>query len=1566
MSGDLGYSGFPVLLNYFTAVPDASYLRDPRASVAFKALFKKDPITREKSLGDLLRLLKEPESVQDEHFLISWVQAYPKLAIDTARGVRLLAHETQARVLLVVGGKSYGRFLKSSVPAWLHGLSDSDRSVAAAARRGLLECFQEPEKVDLRLWVLFPDAIANYVAAVAAETPDSLLDKRYVKPEDALAKHDRVVAGSLLMLVRLIQLSSSGELVLDSETAKQLETVLLLEALWDRLGPTLAPETANTALFRTFLVLLKHLFTAHNNAPSPFIMAIDARSLYKLVSKKFLRLVKIKPGKTLAASILYSSVIVQFWDTLIALTQFPLVAPKDLKIKKSFWELGSSKVRARLLDYLKLGPCNLTPVYFPVVLRFFEVLKTAGLHPEEPFLDFSNSKDASAVLKILGDQLSRLPSVEYKTRAVSCILNVYRTFALSNEDTLALSKAIIYHFYSALSGKPFNDTDKQLQKDALNNVAAFIGEKALLEDLNGAIISASNSEDASVLSSEPFGLSMGVDAILRVHFGLLESTSQHLIESLITSVLEGLAESSIARPTIAFSVLSRFFELKWEKSSLDQPVSEFIETLPTFIETDFVEEPLSLFAAIFDSSYFSKVDQNQLIGDIYAKLDMVAKPEVAKYVLSLAKCGAFTLETAPTEIKQYLLSLLKTPSLSHTESDLVFRFVGDLEVLKNLLSSASEGSHLAFIRQYSKNLPSRQLDVSDARIETAVSRILPSVWGNIASKDAQTFVGNLKVTGLNLLKKSAYDFVLLEVDPDFTAFSAYIRDSFELFPYSELNETVSHAISSTNNDILSISNPLEETIGLVSSSGPYKLQRNIISIGRFLAQLITADFANVDCLMLSGIVGEYIHDYSFLSDDKTDVLEVRAKLAEICSRAASQIDIKEAVLLINGPHYERADFPYSLFGRLSSIVSSDSSNYGFYAARVLKSLILPSADLQTVETLEIDYNKLLRQPLKLAVVVSSFSGVLTKTKRLDRARNVVFSEILGVKPTQILSEGLKWLTLSIGFLNVDAEEAQRDKYEPVPLHRLSMVLTQLEKWLESEEAFDASFVVVRTQMARFFASLIAVGGPFPDRFWEVASGLCVDNLAVVEAESARIELKYFTLKLFVALCRKGHENEGVIDQLIEVTTSHDVQMVEKTLPGQPVSLVHDLVVRVLSQSRISEAVLKQKTESFYRLLSESEFVALQRLGAGFLHRVVLQTQQDFVVEYQLQKSSLGEDAEGLSASLPPQLMNTVSSFHSYIDEELESSPFKVTQYLWSWCLIFDHFKDITYLIRNSYVAQVRDGPMERLLDLIFEHVDVTSPQVLKKLSSTLIENHKLRLSAADNMLQHYSATEGLAGEPLGVEMQFLLLHLYYQAFQFLGSRVQAWFNGLRDRQHKQQIEKFSINYVSPLLIARIFEDVALQKSRLKDDNMTIKANSTTGEIRSVYVIDDQTMEMVIKIPPSYPLSSVSVEGPLRLGVKENQWKAWLLASQRIISLTNGSVMELVELFNKNVNLHFLGFEDCAICYLILHQDHSLPLKTCTTCLNKFHAACLYKWFKSLGASTCPLCRSAFNFRTARD
>ena len=63
------------------------------------------------------------------------------------------------------------------------------------------------------------------------------------------------------------------------------------------------------------------------------------------------------------------------------------------------------------------------------------------------------------------------------------------------------------------------------------------------------------------------------------------------------------------------------------------------------------------------------------------------------------------------------------------------------------------------------------------------------------------------------------------------------------------------------------------------------------------------------------------------------------------------------------------------------------------------------------------------------------------------------------------------------------------------------------------------------------------------------------------------------------------------------------------------------------------------------------------------------------------------------------------------------------------------------------------------------------------------------------------------------------------------------------------------------------------------------------------------------------------------------------------------------LWRSNIDREFKGVEPCPICYLVIHgTNHQTPRLVCRQCGNKFHSACLYKWFQSSSGSKCPLCQ----------
>ena len=146
--------------------------------------------------------------------------------------------------------------------------------------------------------------------------------------------------------------------------------------------------------------------------------------------------------------------------------------------------------------------------------------------------------------------------------------------------------------------------------------------------------------------------------------------------------------------------------------------------------------------------------------------------------------------------------------------------------------------------------------------------------------------------------------------------------------------------------------------------------------------------------------------------------------------------------------------------------------------------------------------------------------------------------------------------------------------------------------------------------------------------------------------------------------------------------------------------------------------------------------------------------------------------------------------------------------------------------------------------------------------------------------------------------------------------------------------------------------------------MTIKVRTTVREVVAVYSLGDDgsegSMELVIQLPANFPLGAVQVESGKRVGVTTSQWRTWMLQLTTFLQHQNGSIVDGLTVWKKNVDKRFQGVEECYICFYVLHgTNHQLPKLACRTCKKKFHAACLYKWFSTSNNSTCPLCRNLF-------
>jgi hypothetical protein len=70
---------------------------------------------------------------------------------------------------------------------------------------------------------------------------------------------------------------------------------------------------------------------------------------------------------------------------------------------------------------------------------------------------------------------------------------------------------------------------------------------------------------------------------------------------------------------------------------------------------------------------------------------------------------------------------------------------------------------------------------------------------------------------------------------------------------------------------------------------------------------------------------------------------------------------------------------------------------------------------------------------------------------------------------------------------------------------------------------------------------------------------------------------------------------------------------------------------------------------------------------------------------------------------------------------------------------------------------------------------------------------------------------------------------------------------------------------------------------------------------ATYVKDECELGMTIRLPPSYPLRPVEVSCARRLGIGEARWRRWVLQIVTLLSVRDGSVLDAVLLWKRNVD-----------------------------------------------------------------
>ncbi|OBA23611.1 hypothetical protein METBIDRAFT_76595 [Metschnikowia bicuspidata var. bicuspidata NRRL YB-4993] len=1568
--GDLGYNDFHVSLFYLASI-DSNHVQDANVTIALKNLAKKNAVTKEKRLSEFLKMLENSAfDVKDYHILVCWLQLYPRLAIDSQKSVRHLSHQILSTYMDKYGVKEFSKYLKTAMPIWLQGLFD-DKSIAKSVKSDLLKCFAGDEtKANYKVWVVFHEQIINYCHTVLIhETASSITDERSETSDEVSLKYERAENIAILMLLQTIRLANGQEYFISDSASSQINEILTLNQFWENLGSCSAKENLNAGLFRSFLALITEIFslTDEGNLKPVTFNLKELKSIFKTTSKKIIKNVKLSPSSDASTVFVYSSVIINLVNALNSLTLF--TKQNQIKIKRNFWQYGGLKSYSRLKDLLRIGPCSSDPAYYDALHTFFTALEESFIPPEEdfPFVDFSSIKDAkNIILKILlphFQNLRGLNAVSFKYRGMQCITHILKLFARHVDNNKALediAQVLFITFLDGISVPCFRKDEVRIRECSNSHLAALFVSflKHKQEDLTQGILARLGQDNPQI----PKVTFNGDFVQMCTNFyEILEEVSAERGEQFLQAIIENLEEtydtSSLEQGlNILFNSISRTRQsaivTNWAVSSI-----------PAFISSELVDCPLNFLKKFLELHI--NIDYGQMINDFFMKISvecLTCLTSLFGILSGFDESKRVLLSTSTPDAYEYLLYISQNKERLDKENDMVLAFIENADIYANLLGS-TEGlarQDTLILRMNSLKCPSTE-------------SLIPCALELVHKEHSKKFLEDFAEQGI--VKSKIYEKMLtLRPDHDFQALIDLLARKRELIPLEMIENEINQALDTVDIVSLSISNPLLQNINLIKQPASTRLSPFLLTVAAFLKSLSQVVVPDNNIQTLTSICAEYVSDYDFLNPKhEEENIEKSCNAFGYVGVTAIQCDGVSIAQAFNGTSE-------TLIGNLFNKITGKGlfSAKQYYISRVLVRALNPifeSMSLSDFDKIEFSYATLGSNPLKLATLLCSAMKFVGVSSKLDRIRNFVFAEILSVRSTADICEaGLVWISLANTFIDVPA------RYDILPNHKLGMLVNHLSSWLESDIAFDNLFVIMRALLASFFSLFIPVlGDNVPGKTWEVAIDLCLNNLGMAQSDTDLAALEYSSLKLFLVLSKfigsNGSEDWeqsriSIEEEILGLTIAKQIGKTEFRPHHQPSILVYDLYERVLLKANISKEILSENVDKLYQMLASSVILGAQKVACSLLQSHIYESQQDVILEVQMRVSNISGESGPIEdlAKFNPILLHAISDQAFNLDDALERRNYHdIFKYLWSWVLVFDHFKESTYSMKAAYINKLRENNSIRLLlNTAFDSLPLSEQAFLNRLVLEPIEKLE-KAKPAQSLIQKYDIDQSLGGNEVKEDVYFLLAHLCYQTFQFLGSFALQWFNEIRDVQLKQQVERFSIRFVSPILISEILEDVEKAKDKLTktDDTLTIKVNKVTNEVKSIYVIDEQTMEMVIRIPERFPLSNVSVEGPTRLGVKENQWKAWLLASQRVITLTNGSIFDCIELFNKNVNLHFSGFEECAICYSILHQDHSLPSKNCPTCLNKFHAACLYKWFKSSGSSTCPLCRSAFNFNTGR-
>ncbi|GAU13221.1 hypothetical protein TSUD_245910 [Trifolium subterraneum] len=99
---------------------------------------------------------------------------------------------------------------------------------------------------------------------------------------------------------------------------------------------------------------------------------------------------------------------------------------------------------------------------------------------------------------------------------------------------------------------------------------------------------------------------------------------------------------------------------------------------------------------------------------------------------------------------------------------------------------------------------------------------------------------------------------------------------------------------------------------------------------------------------------------------------------------------------------------------------------------------------------------------------------------------------------------------------------------------------------------------------------------------------------------------------------------------------------------------------------------------------------------------------------------------------------------------------------------------------------------------------------------------------------------------------------------------------------------------------------SIKKANFRDENFSVSVSKSANEVVATYTKDETGMDLVIRLPASYPLRPVDVDCTRSLGISEIKQRKWLMSMMLFVRNQNGALAEAIGIWKRNFDKEFEG------------------------------------------------------------